>query len=155
MQALKDVSLRWKLLAPLAIIALVLVTMAVITISGTTRIAGETEAIAERHLPGVNYLVQADRDLYQALVAERSMIFVESGDAGFDKLRQQHAENVQQARERVGKFAALNQSPEVTSKIKAYEGLRDRWEQLTAQVVAQRLTDTPEGRAEAVCSRGG
>ena len=38
----------------------------------------DVNRLADEFLPGLNSLLQADRDLYQALVAERSMIFVDT-----------------------------------------------------------------------------
>jgi methyl-accepting chemotaxis protein len=37
-------------------------------------------------LPSINYLIQADRDLQQLLVAERSMIFANTKSEEFDQL---------------------------------------------------------------------
>ncbi len=150
MQFIHNLSLRWKLLVPIATLALLLVAIGVNAIVDAGNLGHQAAVLAERHLPSVNFLVQADRDLYQALTAERSMILVDVKSESFAKLRQDHDENIQQARERIAKFAALNPSPEVTAKILEYDVLRERWEKLTNEVEAQRASDTREGRSTAI-----
>ena len=57
-------------------------------------------------LPSINYLVQADRDLQQLLVAERSMIFANVKSDVFKGLTADYEENLGQAEERWNKYKA-------------------------------------------------
>jgi methyl-accepting chemotaxis protein len=90
MARLQDISLRWKLVIPVAVVALALVSLMVISLQVTGSISARTQDIGTVHLPNVDALVEADRDLYRALVAERSMIFIPVGSDEFARLRAQY-----------------------------------------------------------------
>ena len=150
MARLQDISLRWKLVIPVAVVALALVSLMVISLQVASSISARTKAIGTVHLPNVDALVEADRDLYQALVAERSMIFIPVGSEEFARLRARYDENVQQARERVAKFATLTSSADARGKVEEYKALRSEWEKVSKQVVEARASDTREGRSTAI-----
>ena len=134
---LNRLSLRWKILVPLGMIAAILLLLTAVVISSFGQVSEATTRISDRYLPSVDYLVEADRDLYQSLVAERSLLFAEPGSDRFNSLKKQHEENMQQAHQRVEKFAALNPQPEIRSKVDRYNELRVRWEQLSKQVASK------------------
>ena len=73
-----NLAFRWKLTLPIALLAALLLSVALIGMQQVKRLGGNVDQLAGEYLPGLNYLLQADRDLYQALVAERSMIFVDT-----------------------------------------------------------------------------
>jgi len=67
MARLHDISLRWKLVIPVAIVATALVSLVVIALQVTGSISTKTHEISTIHLPTLDALVEADRDLYQAM----------------------------------------------------------------------------------------
>ncbi|MCB1905579.1 MAG: methyl-accepting chemotaxis protein, partial [Gammaproteobacteria bacterium] len=73
-----NLGFRWKLTLPVALLAILLATTALIGVQLINRLSEDVNRLADEFLPGLNSLLQADRDLYQALVAERSMIFVDT-----------------------------------------------------------------------------
>jgi len=72
-------------------------------------------------LPSINYLIQADRDLQQLLVAERSMIFANAKSDVFKTLIKDYEENLKQADERWEKYKSLSSSPEEKAIVPKYE----------------------------------
>lgn len=50
-----------------------------------------------------NLILNADRDMYQSLVAQRTLIFTEKGDKNTEKLDKSYRDNISQAKERVQK----------------------------------------------------
>jgi methyl-accepting chemotaxis protein len=147
---------RFKLMLPLGLLAALFVYMALDSMFQIKQLGADTHQLARIDLAAVDNLLQADRDLYQALVAERSMIFVDVDSDNFKALTQQHEENIAQARERVGKFARLAKEAGLLDqdglgeKIKQYETQRDTWEKLTKEVYAQRASNTRAGRSTAI-----
>lgn len=102
-----------------------------------------TELILSRYVPGTSTLYSADRDLQQALVAERTLIATDPGSDQFKPLLDAHAENKQQARERVDQFFSLIEDGKLTELMNNYKTLRDTWEATTDQVIAlTQKTDT-------------
>ena len=104
---LNNRSLRVKMLIPVLLITATLVGVAAVGIVSLNQVAAVNKLVTHTYLPSVDYLVEADRDLQQALVAERSMIFIDVASDQFKELVKDHDENVTRARARMDKFAAL------------------------------------------------
>lgn len=156
MRWFQNLSFRYKLMIPLAVIALLFLLFAWTTLQRIDALADDVDDIVRADLPVVSDILQADRDLYQALVAERSMIFVDVQDPGFKELQAMHAENMQQARERFDRAASVILSSHladvegIATLLEEYKPLRERWETSTDRVVSERAADTPIGRSNAI-----
>ena len=90
--------------------ALTVVLMGIIGVTGLLSMRGIQENlnhIFAVNLPSLDYVVEADRDLQQLLVAERSMIFADSNSEVFQGLVETYEENLQQAKDRFANFKAL------------------------------------------------
>ena len=102
--------------------------------------------VSDSLLPSLDYLVQADRDLQQALVAERSMLFADVKSEAFAALLAAHKENLAQVEERFNKYKELAATDRERELIAPYEKARAEWLELTQKVVAGRAEDSREGR---------
>lgn len=98
----------------------------------------------------IDYLVEADRDFQQALVAERSMIFSNAKTDEFQKLLEDYKTNITQAKQRWQNYTAMGTTAEEKAIIPEFEKARDAWMQISDQVVKGRLADTREGRRLAI-----
>ncbi|MDY6980205.1 MAG: methyl-accepting chemotaxis protein [Pseudomonadota bacterium] len=153
MQFFKNLSFRYKLLIPLGILTLLFVYVASSNVLAVRSLGNNTRLLANTYMVAIDVLLQADRDLYQSLVAERSMLFVERGTAEYETLIKEHAENMQQAEERVGKFAQAAEQAGVldegglAEKLAAYNQARQQWETLSNEVVSLSETDRQSARA--------
>ncbi len=107
-----------------------------------------TNQILVNYVPATSNLYSADRDLQQALVAERTMHATDPASEDFKTLLADHAENVQQARDRVEAFYALIQDEKVNVLMERYRSLRDIWEASTAQVVKLAQSPSPALRVQ-------
>ena len=106
LRAFTDLGFRWKIALPILLLAALLVAMGVLGMRGITQVADSSTTLTNRFLPGISLLLNADRDLYQAFIAERSMLDEDSG-SHLEELRAAHTENLQQAYDRVHKFADM------------------------------------------------
>jgi methyl-accepting chemotaxis protein len=106
--------------------------------------------IFEIRMPSIDYLIEADRDLQQLLVAERSMIFANTKSEVFKTLVADYEENLGQSDERWGKYKALAATPEEKEIISKYEKAREEWKKISKRVVTGRISDTRQGRREAL-----
>jgi len=97
-------------------------------------------------LRSVDFVNQADRDLQQLLVAERSLISANVQSDQFRKLVADYEENLKQSEERWQSYKQLATSPEELRIIPQYEAARREWMQLSREIVDLRKADTPEGR---------
>lgn len=104
------------------------------------------EEVFTVRLPSVDYLAEIDRDLQQLLVAERSMVFVDTKSDMFKALMADYEENLKQSQERWDKYKALPKSPEESGIVPKYEQARSEWQDISQQAVEGRKLDTREGR---------
>jgi methyl-accepting chemotaxis protein len=103
-----------------------------------------------REMPALDSLVEADRDLQQLLVAERTLMVTQPGSPVFDKMLAAHAENLGQSDQRWKRYRALARTPKEEALVKAYEAARATWEMSTARILALRKTNTRASRKRAL-----
>ncbi|AHL77368.1 chemotaxis protein [Stutzerimonas stutzeri] len=131
-----DLGFRWKITLPISALAVLLALMGVVGMHGIDRVASSSEQLATRHLPGISLLLNADRDLYQALVAERSLLDSEAAEH-YQALKASHAENLKQAYDRVQKFAAMQPGAEALALVEQFNRGFQQWSESSQQVIAQ------------------
>ena len=146
----KNLSIRIQLSIPLVMIGLVLTAIALIGVRNLSTLDKGADQIAREYLPSLNYLVQADRDLYQAQVAERSMIFLNVGSDDYKAVTEQHDENIQQTEARVEKFAALTTLPSAQAKVEKFRELFAVWKESTQRIEKERSEGGRTGRSTAI-----
>ncbi len=98
-------------------------------------------------LKSVDFVNQADRDLQQLLVAERSLITANTRSDQFQKLLADYEENVRQSDERWQAYKQLASTPEELRVIPQYEAARREWMALSREVVELRKADSPGNQA--------
>ncbi|RRU76883.1 methyl-accepting chemotaxis protein [Stutzerimonas xanthomarina] len=131
-----DLGFRWKITLPIAALALLLVLMGVFGMRGIERVTDSSEVLATRHLPAIGLLLNADRDLYQALVAERSLLDSDAGEH-VQALKASHAENLKQAYDRVQKYAAMQPGAEALALVEQFNGGFQQWAAVSQRVIEQ------------------
>lgn len=100
-------------------------------------------------LPSIDNLDQADRDLQQLLVAERSLLAVPYGDAKVKDLIAAYDENAGQSTDRIGAFKKLSNGAEEGALYDKYLESRAKWEGLSRKVVALATSEAEADRAAA------
>jgi methyl-accepting chemotaxis protein len=108
------------------------------------------EDIFSVRLPGIDYIIQADRDLQQLLVAERSMIFANAKSDVFKAFVEEYEENLKQSEDRWEKYKALATTAEEKAIVPNYEAARQEWKAISRRVVDGRVADTRQGRRVAL-----
>ncbi|MBA53483.1 MAG: methyl-accepting chemotaxis protein [Pseudomonadales bacterium] len=147
---LLNMSVAKRLSGGIGIVVLSLVALTMFVMSAFKDEHATTDLIHTNYVPGTSTLYSADRDLQQALVAERTMHATRPGSEDFAQLMNDHAENVQQARDRVDKFYALLPDEELTRLMGAYVKLRDDWEASTNQIVSLAQSSNGADREQAL-----
>ncbi len=131
-----DLGFRWKITLPIAALALLLVLMGVFGMRGIERVTDSSEVLGTRHLPAIGLLLNADRDLYQAFVAERSLLDSDAGEH-VQALKASHAENLKQAYDRVQKYAAMQPGAEALALVEQFNGGFQQWSAVSQRVIEQ------------------
>lgn len=117
------------------------------------RIMSRLDSIVSQLLPAKDALVEMDRDLFQTLVAERSMVFANPNSEDFKAMVVEHAENLRSLEERwlvVESYVAKHESLEVLEQSRVYTERFAEWLPLTRQAVEGRIANTPDGRRLAI-----
>lgn len=87
--------------------------------------------INETYIPAIDLVLNADRDLYQAKLAERTLSLGLQDPA----LVKEHDENVQQVRDRITKVSQLDISSEARQQAVAYLNSFESWQAASSQLV--------------------
>lgn len=146
MKILKNLKIGRKLTLGFAVMILFMVVIGLNGYRSVFQIQKDIVGILEIDLAGINYLLQADRDLHQLLVAERSMIFANVKSDGFKGMVESYEENLKQFEQRWEKYKALQKTSEEEELIPKFEQAREAWKALSQKVVDGRKADTREGR---------
>lgn len=93
------------------------------------------EQILGRNVKAIDLIVEADRDLYQALVAERSLIFLEPDSPQFSELLAVYKENSQQSYDRISQVDSLLSNKDEKQIISEYFDSRVKWEQVSWAII--------------------
>lgn len=149
MQWFKNLSIGAKLLISNAILCTLIIVSALVAIQRLNLIDNNVSDVGNA-LYAIDTLLQADRDLYQAKVAERSMIFSKPGSKQFLDQVDSHKENIQQARDRVDRFMEYPHDSRIDELYAEYAKYRDQWEPLTQKIRSEREADTRTGRRTAI-----
>lgn len=142
-EAINDISFSWKLRVPLGIITLLMLTIAVIAYLNVKSVTALSQSFMNSQLPATEFLLEADRDLYQALLAERMLVLAAPQQVNRRELLDTINENLDQAETRVKKFAQAIDEPK-------FEPLVQRFQQLFNERKAsvQRLISLSESDPE-------
>jgi methyl-accepting chemotaxis protein len=126
-----DLSLAKKIVLPIAVLSTLLAVLSAIQIATLNSISSNYSHINEKYLPALQLVLNADRDLYQAQIAERTMAL---GNAG-NNFRTMHKENLDQVATRLGKVAASDISPEAKAQAQKFLQAFARWRPKTEKLV--------------------
>ncbi len=147
---LLNMSVAKRLSGGIGIVVISLVALVMFVMSAFKGEHMTTELIHANYVPGTSTLYSADRDLQQALVAERTMHAADPTSENFSSLLNDHAENMQQARDRVNKFYELLPDEEISRLMGVYSRLRDEWEASSNEIVALAQSDSAADRKQAL-----
>ncbi|WP_210736643.1 Tar ligand binding domain-containing protein, partial [Pseudomonas aeruginosa] len=117
LQWFANLSFRRKIALPILLLAVLLLLVGALGVHGIAQLNESNQRLGKRFLPGIALLLNADRDLYQAFVAERSLLEGHLSAEQIAGLRDDHAENLQQALDRVRQYAAMQPGEAELAKV--------------------------------------
>lgn len=108
------------------------------------------ETLDVRYL-ALDLIVETDRDLYQLLVAERTLLLAEPGSELFTELMEFYEENEEQSLDRFQQLRGLpGLSDEEHRILSDFEAARSAWEGVSHRVLVSRLSGAEGGLQEAI-----
>ena len=145
-----NLKIRTKLISGFSFITMLLLVTGYIGYISSQQINVELESVFSTAMPRLDFLLEADRDLQQLLVAERSMIYADAKSEAFATLADDYEANLKQVKERMGKFAALTKSADEKALYAQFLTALQQWEPVSRQIVDGRKADTDEGLQRAL-----
>ncbi|MED5525794.1 methyl-accepting chemotaxis protein [Gallaecimonas pentaromativorans] len=124
-----SLSLANKIRLPLLLLTLLTLSLLTLAHFGTRALQQQNDNTITELLPAINAVLQADRDFYQALVAERDAMVRKAEGKDFSAAVKTRDENIQQALDRSQKAADLTPLPEVDELIKSFRQDVAGWQQ--------------------------
>lgn len=136
MNVLNNLGLRTKIALPFFITALALVVAGGFGMLTAKNLVESTEDIAVTFLPSVAEILNGDRDLYQALVAQMMVVDQTLNGENTTDAVADFEENVDQARRRFTDSVARLRGTGISSVTGGFDQAFDQWERSARQVLA-------------------
>ncbi len=150
MNALKNLKIRDKLVVCFSINVGFMVILGIISYVSVNRIQNNLDDIFAVRLPAVTFLLEADRDLHQSLIAERTLLFTDPESTEVGELVTAFEENKQQSRDRYESYANLITKDNERVLVPQFRKAYSEWEQSAEQVVKLASSPKSEARDEAI-----
>lgn len=132
----KRFGLRSKIALPFAITSIALVFIGLFSVSTTRNLVSGTDDIAKTYLTAASRILNGDRDLYQALVAQMSYVDARINDEDGSRFIASFQENAGQARERFEKTVKELEGTGVSAIASGFDTAFNDWQQSAAQVIS-------------------
>ena len=142
MQFWANSSVRVRLVAGFSPMVVLVLLTGLVGYFGTSRIQAGFDTVFDVRLPAHSLLLEADRDLHQLLVAERSMLSVEPSHPKFQALVKEYQDNLEQSGTRWAKYKALPLSDAERAIAASYDAARAKWLPVSESVVRARQSGT-------------
>ena len=137
MNFLGQIRISVKLGIVLVVNLVLLATMGTVAYFSAMNIESKLESVFNHDYKGVSVLLEADRDLHQMVIAERSMFFVKPGSEAYKAQMKDYTDNLGQADSRVEKFYQAVPSPETKKLVDGYFSDREKWAPVAAKVIEE------------------
>ncbi|PKM30270.1 MAG: methyl-accepting chemotaxis protein [Gammaproteobacteria bacterium HGW-Gammaproteobacteria-11] len=145
----RNMGFRWKLTLPLLVVVALFLALAFTAFWAVSSLDQRLKRMTEELLPQSSTLLEADRDLYQALTAERK-ILAQQASLDNNALMAEHRDNLQQAIDRVMVYVRATQSPAGQRLGSSFQTAFNTWKQTTDQIVRLASSGDPIDQDEAI-----
>jgi methyl-accepting chemotaxis protein len=132
----KVLGLRTKICLPFALSAIALLIIGLLSTLTFRDLVSDTDDIANNSLPAISEVLNADRDLYQALVAQTNLVDAAALGQTTESHLAEFNENAQQALDRMNSAVKRLQGTGISGKVAGFESAYQRWMQAAEQSMA-------------------
>lgn len=140
---MNNLSIGVKYAIPLVLAILGLIVLAVTGNQLSQRLESNTDIFAKGFMPAISAVLNADRDLYQARVAELQYVYASGAENA--SLRKDFEDNAKQALDRFNQYRELLKAyPDVLEELRPFDQSYRNWYGSASQVFDVRDTSTIE-----------
>ena len=130
-----NMKIRMKLLLSFGIMIIFMGIIGYTGFRSVKTIQNDLQTIFTVQMPSIDFLIEADRDLQQLLVAERSLLFTDPESNMFETFLKDYNSNFEQSDSRWKSYKKLARSEKETQLFDAYDQARSEWEVSSRKVV--------------------
>lgn len=131
----KRLGLRSKIALPFAITSIAFIFVGLFSVNTTRHLVSGTEDIAETYLTSVSRILNGDRDLYQAMVAQMSYVDAKINNEDGSRFKAAFEENAAQARERFESTTTILEGTGVSAVAQGFDTTFESWQKSARQVI--------------------
>ncbi len=142
--------IRTKLVAAFVLVVLLGAGAGLWNLTNLRWAAAAFRVASQENLPAVDHLAEAERDMMQALVSERSLMFLRQSSEDALAMRKMHAQNIEQAWARWEKYKTIPADPEEQKYRGSFDGAYTEWRKSSKEVVELLARESPEARKDAI-----
>jgi methyl-accepting chemotaxis protein len=142
--------MRTKLIGAFVLVVLLGAGAGLWNLSNLRWAAAAFQVANRENLPAVGHLGEADGELRQALVAERTLMFVRQTSEEAGAMRKAHARAFEQALARWQKYKAIPARAEEQKQWASFETAFADWQKTSREVVELLARESPEDRKDAI-----
>lgn len=138
---------RTKIALPFVITAIAVIVLGVLSVITARNLVSDTDFLAENLLPASSEVLNGDRDLYQALVAQNGYIRARETNAAAEDLLAAFHENADQARDRIHAAQERLTGTGIDAEMEGFDATFEQW-RTSAETALERarIGDTYGGR---------
>jgi methyl-accepting chemotaxis protein len=127
-------SIRAKMIIGYMIMIIFLVVCGATGFFGIKKVNTNLNKIFAERLPAIDYLLEADRDFHQVIIAERALVFTDLNDEKFEIFVKDYNNSVKKLIDHFNKFKALADTAEAKKLIKEYERNFSAWKKVSTEI---------------------
>ncbi|SHE35228.1 methyl-accepting chemotaxis protein [Vibrio gazogenes] len=150
MNYFKNLGIRWKLCIPL-----ILVMLLVLTLSGRSLYSEGLQAeaitiVTRQEIPALSLVQSTNRDLYQAWVAERSMLTLPVKSEQYQLMQKMHDDSIKTASQSMEKLKSFQLNAEMKQLVEQFWKTYPEWVKITGRIEQERSSNSRAGRSTAI-----
>jgi methyl-accepting chemotaxis protein len=139
----QKINLTTKLNIIFLLLGMLLITVGYIGFNGMSKTNETLGYIGYNRAASINLVLQVDRDLQQALVAEKSLFTVEANSPKFNNLINDYNENVRQVETRWSELKTLLTNQDEISFAVKFDEIFDDWENISNNIISKISSGVP------------
>jgi methyl-accepting chemotaxis protein len=130
------VGFRLKLALPSIVFAICTLILGFLSYFSIKQLVDDVEVVVEKQLPALSVVLNADRDLYQARIAQEKFILYSQNQLSTENLLSSFDENTQQAKTRIEEYKLLMSDEKVEATLNQFDDKFTAWLDSSLQVIA-------------------
>lgn len=148
MQAIRKIGLKTKMLLPFAITGFAIVLLGILKVTTVQDLVDDIDDVSGTFLPSISAVLNADRDLHQAYIAQDALLVAAARGEPLAEHRETFSENADQALERMNDTRENMDGSGINEHLSGFENAFSRWRSSAEAVNEMAANGNPQRARE-------